>query len=177
MRSFVSALAAGAFALVAAGAAQAQGTVKIGIILPYSGPFADGATQMDNAIKLWVKQNGDTIAGKKLEFIRKDVGGIAPDVAKRLAQELVGRDNVDILAGFLLTPNAMAAGDVSAQAKKFITRTKVKSFPMLWDKTGSSWAKLGVPAQPAWMLIARSGEILASELGEIPYDDVLTAIR
>ena len=120
MRSFVSALAAGAFALVAAGAAQAQGTVKIGIILPYSGPFADGATQMDNAIKLWVKQNGDTIAGKKLEFIRKDVGGIAPDVAKRLAQELVVRDNVDILAGFLLTPNAMAAGDVSAQAKKFM---------------------------------------------------------
>ena len=67
--------------------------------------------------------------------------------------------------------------DNLAQAKKFITRTKVKSFPMLWDKTGSSWAKLGVPAQPAWMLIARNGEILASELGEIPYDEVLAAIK
>jgi branched-chain amino acid transport system substrate-binding protein len=101
-------------------AAHAQGTIKIGVILPYSGQFADGATQMDNAIKLYVKQNGDTIAGKKLEFIRKDTGGIAPDVAKRLAQELVVRDKVDILTGFLLTPNALAAGDVSAEAKKFM---------------------------------------------------------
>ena len=71
------------------------------LIMPYSGQFADPATQMDNAIKLYVKQNGDTVAGKKIEFIRKDTGGIAPDVAKRLAQELVVRDNVDILAGFV----------------------------------------------------------------------------
>ena len=67
-----------------------------------------------------MKQHGDTVAGKKIEFIRKDVGGIAPDVAKRLAQELVVRDKVDILAGFALTPNALAAGDVSAEAKKFM---------------------------------------------------------
>jgi branched-chain amino acid transport system substrate-binding protein len=114
-------LAAGAIAaLMLATPASAQNTVKIGIILPYSGQFADGATQMDNAIKLYVKQHGDTVAGKKLEFIRKDTGGIAPDVAKRLAQELIVRDKVDILAGFLLTPNALAAGDVSAEAKKFM---------------------------------------------------------
>ncbi len=62
-----------------AGAATAQqGPIKIGIILPYSGQFADAAAQMDNAIKLFVKQNGDTVAGRKIEFIRKDVGGIAP---------------------------------------------------------------------------------------------------
>ncbi len=101
-------------------AVSAQAQIKVGIILPYTGQFADGATQMDNAIKLYVKQHGDTVAGKKLEFIRKDTGGIAPDVAKRLAQELVVRDNVDILTGFLLTPNAMAGGDVSAEAKKFM---------------------------------------------------------
>jgi branched-chain amino acid transport system substrate-binding protein len=101
-------------------AAQAQEPLKIGVILPYSGQFADGAAQMDNAIKLFMQQNGDTVAGRKIEIIRKDVGGIAPDVAKRLAQELVVRDRVDILAGFLLTPNAMAAGDVSDQAKKFM---------------------------------------------------------
>src|SRR5581483_2270965 len=65
-------------------------------------------------------QHGDTVAGKKLELIRKDTGGIAPDVAKRLAQELVVRDKVDILACFALTPNALAVGDVSAQAKKFM---------------------------------------------------------
>ena len=100
--------------------ASAQDTIKIGVILPYSGQFADGAAQLDNAIKLYVKQHGDTVAGKKLEFIRKDTGGIAPDVAKRLAQELIVRDKVDILAGFLLTPNALAAGDVSEQGKKFM---------------------------------------------------------
>ena len=99
---------------------HAQNTIKIGLILPYTGQFADTATQMDNGIKLYVKQHGDTVAGKKIEFVRKDTGGIAPDVAKRLATELVTRDNVDILAGFVLTPNAMAAGDVSAQAKKFM---------------------------------------------------------
>jgi len=99
---------------------QAQGTIKIGLIEPYSGQFADAATQQDNAIKLFMKQNGDTVAGKKIEIIRKDVGGINPPVAKRLAQELVTRDNVDIIAGFSLTPNAMAAADISLEAKKFM---------------------------------------------------------
>ncbi len=113
-------------AIVAAAAAlsattgHAEDTVKIGIINPYSGQFADTAIQMDNAIKLYVKQHGDMVAGKKLEFIRKDVGGVAPDIAKRLAQELIVRDHADILAGFALTPNALAAADVSAEAKKFM---------------------------------------------------------
>jgi branched-chain amino acid transport system substrate-binding protein len=120
MQSMLTRLAVIAVVLLAASTAHAQGAIKIGLILPYSGQFADTATQMDNAIKLYVKQNGDVVAGRKLEFIRKDTGGIAPDVAKRLAQELVVRDNVDILAGFVLTPNAMAAGDVSTEAKKFM---------------------------------------------------------
>jgi branched-chain amino acid transport system substrate-binding protein len=114
------AAALGAVAFLVAASAGAQQTVRIGLIMPYSGQFADTATQMDNAIKLYVKQKGDTVAGKKIEFIRKDTGGIAPDVAKRLAQELVVRDKVDILGGFVLTPNALAAGDVSSEAKKFM---------------------------------------------------------
>jgi len=100
--------------------ALAQGTIKIGVILPFSGQFADFATQMDNGIKLYMKQNGDTVAGKKIEIIRKDTGGVAPDVATRLAQELITRDNVDILAGNLLSPNAIAISKVSAEAKKFM---------------------------------------------------------
>jgi branched-chain amino acid transport system substrate-binding protein len=114
---------AGAALLAAAlfgGAANAQGTLKIGLIMPYSGQFADAATQMDDGVKLYVKEHGDKVAGKKIEFIRKDVGGIKPDVAKRLAQELVTRDKVDILAGFVLTPNAIAAGAISQQGKKFM---------------------------------------------------------
>ena len=99
---------------------QAQGTVKIGLINVLSGQFADAGIQLDNGVKTYMKQYGDTVAGKKIEIIRRDVGGPAPDVAKRLAQELVVREGVDILAGFLLTPNALAAADVSAQAKKFM---------------------------------------------------------
>ena len=109
-----------AAALLAASSANAADTIKIGLIEPYSGQFADAATQQDNAIKLFMKQNGDMVAGKKIEIIRKDVGGINPPVAKRLAQELVTRDHVDIIAGFVLTPNAMAAGDVSKEGKKFM---------------------------------------------------------
>ena len=109
-----------ALALAGTGSADAQDTVKIGIILPFSGQFADTGIQLDNGIKLYVKQHGDTVAGKKLEFMRKDTGGVAPDLAKRLAQELVVRDHADILAGFALTPNALAVADISAEAKKFM---------------------------------------------------------
>jgi branched-chain amino acid transport system substrate-binding protein len=99
---------------------HAQDTVKIGVIMPFSGQFADPATQSDDGIKLYLKQHGDKLGGRNVEIIRKDVGGINPPVAKRLAQELVTRDNVDVLAGFQLTPNALAAADVSAEAKKFM---------------------------------------------------------
>src|SRR5471030_716710 len=101
-------------------ASQAQGTVKIGIISAYSGQFADTGAQIDNGIKLYMKQHGDTVAGKKIEIIRKDTGGPNPDVAKRLAQELVVRDGADIIAGFTLTPEALGAASVSAEAKKLM---------------------------------------------------------
>jgi branched-chain amino acid transport system substrate-binding protein len=120
MRRTVIGLGALALAVLAQTLASAQATVKIGLIMPYSGQFADTATQMDNAVKLYLRQKGDTVAGKKIELIRRDTGGVAPDVAKRLAQELVVRDQVDILAGFILTPNALAAADVSAEAKKLM---------------------------------------------------------
>ena len=100
--------------------AQGQSSVKIGLIMPYSGQFADTGVQIENGIKLYMKQHGDTVAGKKIELLRKDVGGINPPAAKRLAQELVTRDNVDILAGFSLTPNALAAADISRDANKFM---------------------------------------------------------
>jgi branched-chain amino acid transport system substrate-binding protein len=106
--------------LLLATSAHAQQTVKIGLINVLSGQFADAGIQLDNGVKTYMKQHGDTVAGKKIEIIRRDAGGVAPDVAKRLAQELIVRDRIDILAGFLLTPNALAAADVSAEAKKFM---------------------------------------------------------
>jgi branched-chain amino acid transport system substrate-binding protein len=109
----LSALALAAFP------ALAQQPVKIGLIMAYSGQFADASTQMDNAVKLYVQKHGDTVAGRKLEFIRRDTGGV-PDNAKRHAQELVVRDKVDILAGFVITPEALSAADISAEAKKLM---------------------------------------------------------
>ena len=106
--------------LASAAPADAQETVKIGLIMTLSGQFADAGIQMQNGVKTYMKEHGETIGGKKIELIVKDSGGMAPDVAKRLTQELVVRDKVDIIAGFVLTPNALAAGDVSAEAKKFM---------------------------------------------------------
>ena len=120
MRKTLLGLASAAALVAATAAASAQGTVKVGVIMTLSGQFADAGIQMRNGVQTYMKQFGDTVAGKKIELIIKDSGGMAPDVAKRLAQELVVRDGVDILAGFVLTPNALAAGDVSAEAKKLM---------------------------------------------------------
>lgn len=103
-----------------AGAAHAQETVKIGVILPYSGPFADAANQLQAGIDLYIAKHGDEVAGKKIELVKKDTGGPAADAAQRAAQELVVRDGVDILAGFALTPEALGAAPVSEEAQKFM---------------------------------------------------------
>jgi len=112
-------IAALAIALLTA-PAVAQDTIKIGLVLPYSGQFADTASQMDNAIKLFIQKNSDTVAGKKVQILRRDTGGIAPDTAKRLAQELIVRENVDLLAGWILSPNALSAASVSQESKKLM---------------------------------------------------------
>ncbi|MBD8530551.1 MULTISPECIES: ABC transporter substrate-binding protein [unclassified Massilia] len=113
---------AAAFATTAtlafAPAAHAQDTIKVGVIAPFSGPFADYGKQMQGGIKAWMAQHGDTVAGKKIQIIYKDTTGPAPEVAKRLAQELVVRDKVDFLAGFGLTPEALAVAPIAQQAKK-----------------------------------------------------------
>jgi branched-chain amino acid transport system substrate-binding protein len=99
-------------------AAHAADTIKIGFVAEFSGAFADAAREMDDGIKLYMKEHGDTVAGKKIEIIRRDTGGPKPEEAKRLAQELIVRDNVDFLVGFVVTPNALAVADVITQAKK-----------------------------------------------------------
>jgi branched-chain amino acid transport system substrate-binding protein len=97
--------------------ARADDAIKVGLILESSGPFASQARQIANGAKAYVKAHGDTVAGKKIELVFKDTGGPAPDVAKRLAQELVTRDKVQFLGGFVLTPNALAVAPVATQAK------------------------------------------------------------
>ncbi|MDY7537016.1 ABC transporter substrate-binding protein [Undibacterium sp. RTI2.1] len=99
-------------------AAQAEETIKVGVVAAFSGPFADYGKQIEGGIKAYMHQYGDKVAGKKIEIIIKDTTGPAPDVAKRLAQELVVRDKVDFLAGFGLTPEALAVAPIAEQAKK-----------------------------------------------------------
>lgn len=97
--------------------AQAQdNTFKIGLVLPMSGPFASTGKQMELAVRLYMAQHGDTVAGRKVVLIVKDDTG-APDVTKRIAQELVINDKVQVLAGFGLTPLAMATAPVATQSK------------------------------------------------------------
>jgi branched-chain amino acid transport system substrate-binding protein len=106
-------LTAGLFPAVA----FAADPLKVGLIVPMSGPFASTGMQIEGAVKLYQQKYGDTVAGRKVEIILKDDGGVAPDVTKRLAQELVSRDKVDVLAGFGLTPLAFATAPVATQAK------------------------------------------------------------
>ena len=115
-RALILALAAGLWLDPAA--VFAQPAVKIGVVAEFSGPFADYGAQILGGMKTYLKLNGDVFGGRKIELVVKDTTGAAPDIAKRLAQELVTRDQVDILAGFGLTPNALAVAPVSAEAKK-----------------------------------------------------------
>jgi branched-chain amino acid transport system substrate-binding protein len=105
-------------AAAAATAAAAEEPIKVGMVLEMSGPFADIGRQLLNGARAYVKAHGDTIAGRRIELLVKDTTGMAPEVAKRQAQELVVNDRVDFLAGFGLTPNALAVAPLATEAKK-----------------------------------------------------------
>ena len=113
LQAAVGVAIAGAVGLASA---QAQETVKIGLILPMTGGQASTGKQIDNAIKLYMQQKGDTVAGKKIEVILKDDAAV-PDNTKRLAQELIVNDKVNFIAGFGVTPAALAAAPLATQAK------------------------------------------------------------
>jgi branched-chain amino acid transport system substrate-binding protein len=104
-------------AIIAAGAALADdNTVTIGMILPMTGPSASTGKQERAGAELYIKQHGDTVAGKKIELVIKDDTG-APDVTKRLAEELIGNDKAKVLIGFGLTPLALAVAPIATAAK------------------------------------------------------------
>ena len=120
-RRLLKSVPATAAALVAAPfasrIARAAEPVRIGLILPMSGPFASTGREVDAAVRLYQQVNGTTAAGRPVEIIVKDDTGLAPETTKRLAQELVVRDRVDFLAGFGLTPLALAAAPVATEAQ------------------------------------------------------------
>jgi branched-chain amino acid transport system substrate-binding protein len=109
--------AAACAALLTATGAFAQGApFKIGLILPMTGQQATTGRQIEAAARLWIAQNGETVAGRKIELLVKDDASV-PANTRRLAQELAVNDKVDVLAGMGITPSALAVAPIATQAK------------------------------------------------------------
>ncbi len=125
-RSLLAGLAT--LGLVLGGAAQAE-TVKIGVVLPYSGVNADLGNQIDKAFDLYVKLHAKDIAPHKVEIVKRDEGPPTGAQAKTVATELITNDKVNILTGFVFSPSAIALAPVMTQAK----------MPMLIANAGTAW--------------------------------------
>ena len=115
-RTLLRATALAAMAFSSSAAFAQDNKFKIGLILPLTGPFASTGKQIEAAVRLYMAQNGDSVGGKKVELIVKDDTS-TPDVTKRIAQEMVVNDKVNVLAGFGLTPLALATAPIATQSK------------------------------------------------------------
>lgn len=115
-RTLLQAVACAALLATGGLAGAQQAPFKIGLILPMTGQQATTGRQIEAAARLWIAQNGDTVAGRKVELIVKDDTSL-PDVTRRLAQELVVNEKVDVLAGMGITPSAMAVAPLATQSK------------------------------------------------------------
>jgi branched-chain amino acid transport system substrate-binding protein len=115
-RYITGAIASLAFGALIAGSAFAQDTVKIGLIVSMTGQQASTGKQIKAAVDLYMKEHGDTVAGKKIQVILRDSGSI-PDNTKRLAQELIVKDKINIMAGFEITPAALVVAPLATEAK------------------------------------------------------------
>ncbi|MGO9848359.1 MAG: ABC transporter substrate-binding protein [Methylocella sp.] len=115
-RCIIGAIASIAFVTLAGNSAFAQDTVKIGLIVSMTGPQASTGREIKAAVDLYMKEHGDTVAGKKIQVILRDSAS-KPDNTKRLAQELIVDDKVNIIAGFEITPAALAVAPLATEAK------------------------------------------------------------
>ena len=110
------AIASLALGTLAVGSAFAQDTVKIGLVVSMTGQQASTGKQIKAAVELYMKEHGDTVAGKKIQVILRDSGSV-PDNTKRLAQELIVNDKVNVIAGFEITPAALVVAPLATEAK------------------------------------------------------------
>jgi branched-chain amino acid transport system substrate-binding protein len=116
MRKGLIGLSVAGVLLAMTGSAAAE-TVKVGVIVPFSGAFARWGAQFQQAIAVYQKHNGDSVKGNKIEIVYRDVGGPDPAKSRQLAEELILREKVQFLAGFAFTPNALAVADLITEAK------------------------------------------------------------
>lgn len=107
---------AGAIA-IGNGPARAADPLKVGLITTYTGSYAGYGRQMDAGIAIYMKDHGATAGGRKVQVIRRDDTGSAPELVKRLARELIANDKVDVITGLTFTPNALAVMPVATQSK------------------------------------------------------------
>lgn len=120
MKRFIAALAAAALYTAALGGlapARAQETVKVGVLMSYSGIGMLAGSQTDNIIKTFQARYGSAPGGKKIEFVRRDTTGPNPEVARRMAQELITREKVQVIIGPDFTPNVLALAPLITEAK------------------------------------------------------------
>jgi len=115
-RHFLRTTALATLALAGTAVLAQDNVFKIGLVLPMTGQQATTGRQIEAAAKLYMAQNGDTVGGKKIQLIIKDDTSI-PDVTKRMAQELVVNDKVNVLAGMGITPSALATAAIATQSK------------------------------------------------------------
>ncbi|QBR04104.1 ABC transporter substrate-binding protein [Paraburkholderia pallida] len=123
LRTLTALVGTTALSLGVIAAAQAQPPIKIGLLLTYSGASGMTGQVADNVIKLFQQENGTTVGGRQIEFVKRDTTGPNPEVVKRVAQELIVRDKVDMLIGPDFTPNVLVAAPLVTEAKvpTFIT--------------------------------------------------------
>jgi len=160
--------------------AFAADPLKIGLVLPLTGPFASTGRQIEAACRLYMQRNGDTVAGRKVELIVKDDTGLAPETTKRIAQEFVVQDKVSVLAGFGLTPLALASappaaatcemsgGSTAARVRHYLARLADRSCVRsygdghTWYVAAEELGQLGEPALPG--LVSKLSTMDAYEL-------------
>jgi len=135
-------------------------TVKIGVVLTYSGGAAELGEQIDRGMNLFIDQNKDAFGGNEIELIKRDSKHPGGDIAKTAVQELITREKVDLLAGFIFSPNAMASAPVINQAK----------VPMIIMNAGTAWIPSLSPyiarvSFTMWQSGYPMGEYAAKDLG------------
>jgi branched-chain amino acid transport system substrate-binding protein len=127
MRAFK--LLALAAALALGGGAAAAETVKVGVVLTYSGNGAEFGRQIDRGMEMYLKMHPDALGKHKIELIKRDSKTPDGAVAKTLVQELITRDKVDMVVGFVFSPDALASAPIVTQGK----------VPMLILNAGTAW--------------------------------------
>jgi branched-chain amino acid transport system substrate-binding protein len=143
-------------AFFASSLANAADVFKVGIITTMSGPFAEWGKQMETGVKVYLQEHGDTVAGRKIQVTFRDDGGANPEVAKRLAQELIVRDKVNVLGGFVYSPNAFAVGSIATMSKTPVVVMNAAAGALMeaspyFTRTAFSLPNL-VPPMSEWMV-------------------------